>query len=139
MLPPSWSCRGASGAVSHTLPKQRTGSEWKGCFQSRSHAKSCCLPCTRHSRPPSDHTMQHRFVAKLEESAALRYALAIASVAVALLLLISPVGPLLHTTGVFLASIVAAVAVVWGSTSPRRAQRALQPKQKQLPQARHQS
>jgi PAS domain S-box-containing protein len=50
----------------------------------------------------------HRFVAKLEESTALRYALAPACVAVAVLLHLSVVGPFLHPTGLFLAGIVAA-------------------------------
>ena len=52
--------------------------------------------------------MQHRFVAKLKGSAALRYALAIASVAVAAFLQVSPFGPLLHATELFLACVLAA-------------------------------
>src|SRR6476619_4874989 len=50
----------------------------------------------------------HRFLAKLEESTALRYALAPVCVAVAVLLHISVIGPFLHPTGLFLAGIVAA-------------------------------
>src|SRR6266850_6008185 len=50
----------------------------------------------------------HRFLAKLEESKALRYALAPVCVALAVLLHISVIGPLLHPTGLFLAGIVAA-------------------------------
>ena len=50
----------------------------------------------------------HRFRAKLEESTALRYALAPICVAVAVLLHISVIGPFLHPTGLFLAGIVAA-------------------------------
>ena len=50
----------------------------------------------------------HRFLAKLEESTALRYALAPVCVAVAVLLHISVLGPFLHPTGLFLAGIVAA-------------------------------
>src|SRR6266852_3882846 len=60
------------------------------------------------TRDRAELSVQHRFVAKLEESAALRYALAIVSVAVAVLLHISPVGPFLHPTGLFLACVVAA-------------------------------
>ena len=50
----------------------------------------------------------YRFLAKLEESTALRYALAPVCVAVAVLLHISVIGPFLHPTGLFLAGIVAA-------------------------------
>ena len=50
----------------------------------------------------------HRFLAKLEESTALRYALAPVCVAVAVLLHISVIGPFLHPTGLFLAGVVAA-------------------------------
>ena len=50
----------------------------------------------------------HRFLAKLEGSTALRYALAPVCVAVAVLLHISVIGPFLHPTGLFLAGIVAA-------------------------------
>jgi PAS domain S-box-containing protein len=50
----------------------------------------------------------HRFLAKLEESTPLRYALAPVCVALAVLLHISVIGPLLHPTGLFLAGIVAA-------------------------------
>jgi len=50
----------------------------------------------------------HRFLAKLEESKALRYALASVCVAVAVLFHISVIGPFLHPTGLFLAAIVAA-------------------------------
>jgi PAS domain S-box-containing protein len=50
----------------------------------------------------------HRFLAKLEESTALRYVLAPVCVAVAVLLHISVIGPFLHPTGLFLAAIVAA-------------------------------
>src|SRR6267154_1619647 len=50
----------------------------------------------------------HRFLAKLEKSTALRYALAPVCVAVAVLLHISVIGPFLHPTGLFLAGVVAA-------------------------------
>ena len=50
----------------------------------------------------------HRFLAKLEESTASRYALAAVCVAVAVLFHISVIGPFLHPTGLFLAAIVAA-------------------------------
>jgi len=49
-----------------------------------------------------------RFMAKLERSTALRYALAPVCVAVAVLLHLSHIGPFLHPTGLFLAGIVAA-------------------------------
>src|SRR5712671_747502 len=52
--------------------------------------------------------LQDRFVAKLQESAALRYALAPVCIAVAVLLHISAIGPFLHPTGLFLAGVVAA-------------------------------
>jgi len=55
-----------------------------------------------------DDLTPHRFLAKLEESIALRYALAPVCVAVAVLLHISVIGPFLHPTGLFLAGIVAA-------------------------------
>jgi PAS domain S-box-containing protein len=55
-----------------------------------------------------DLTTTRRFLAKLEESTALRYALAPFCVAVAVLLHISVIGPFLHPTGLFLAGIVAA-------------------------------
>jgi PAS domain S-box-containing protein len=55
-----------------------------------------------------DLTTTRRFLAKLEESTALRYALAPVCVAVAVLLHISVIGPFLHPTGLFLAGIVAA-------------------------------
>ena len=50
----------------------------------------------------------HCFLAKLERSTALRYALAPVCVAVTVLLHISVIGPFLHPTGLFLAGIVAA-------------------------------
>src|SRR5437870_7676525 len=50
----------------------------------------------------------HRFMAKPEESTALRYALAPVCVAVAVLLHLSVIGPFLHPTGLFLAGIIAA-------------------------------
>src|SRR6266568_2316784 len=49
-----------------------------------------------------------RFMAKPEESTALRYALAPVCVAVAVLLHLSVIGPFLHPTGLFLAGIIAA-------------------------------
>ena len=49
----------------------------------------------------------HRFLAKLEESTALRYALAAVCVAVAVLLQIFVIGPFLHPTGLFQVGIVA--------------------------------
>ena len=48
------------------------------------------------------------FLAKLEESTALRYALAVVCVAVTVLLHISVIGPFLHPTALFVAGIVAA-------------------------------
>ena len=50
----------------------------------------------------------HRFLAKLEESTVLRYALAPVCVGVAVLLHVSVIGPFLHPTALFLAGIVAA-------------------------------
>jgi K+-sensing histidine kinase KdpD len=50
----------------------------------------------------------NRFASKLEESTALRYALAPVCIAVTVLLHLSVVGPFLHPTGLFLAGIVAA-------------------------------
>jgi hypothetical protein len=47
-------------------------------------------------------------VAKVEESTFLRYALAPACIAIAVLLNLSVAGPFLHPTGLFLAAIVAA-------------------------------
>src|SRR5712671_1150213 len=58
-------------------------------------------------KPPSS-ASQDRFVAKLQESAALRYALAPVCIAVTVLLNISAVGPFLHPTALFLAGVVAA-------------------------------
>src|SRR5258705_3241423 len=58
----------------------------------------------------------HRFLAELEESTALRYALAPVCVALAVLLHISAIGPLLHPTALFLAGIVA--AAWFGSAGP---------------------
>jgi PAS domain S-box-containing protein len=55
-----------------------------------------------------DRNERHRFVAKLEKSAALRYALAPVCIAVAVLLHLSVIGPFLHPTGLFLAGVVAA-------------------------------
>ena len=55
-----------------------------------------------------DLTTTRRFLAKLEKSTALRYALAPICVVVAVLLHISVIGPFLHPTGLFLAGIVAA-------------------------------
>jgi PAS domain S-box-containing protein len=52
--------------------------------------------------------VQRRFVAKLEESTALRYALAPVCIAVAVLLHLSAIGPFLHPTGLFVIGIVAA-------------------------------
>jgi PAS domain-containing protein len=52
--------------------------------------------------------VRHRFVAKVEESTFLRYALAPACIAIAVLLHLSHAGPFLHPTGLFLAAIVAA-------------------------------
>jgi PAS domain S-box-containing protein len=52
--------------------------------------------------------LQDRFVAKLQESAALRYLLAPVCIAVTVLLNISALGPFLHPTALFLAGVVAA-------------------------------
>jgi PAS domain S-box-containing protein len=52
--------------------------------------------------------VRHRFLAKLESSTALRYALAPAFTAIAVLIHLSVVGPYLHPTALFLAGIVAA-------------------------------
>src|ERR1700730_193625 len=60
--------------------------------------------------------VQHRFVAKLEESTALRYALAAVCVAIAVVLHISVIGSFLHPTGLFLAGVVA--AAWFGGTGP---------------------
>src|SRR5712671_4866796 len=58
-------------------------------------------------KPPSS-ALHDRFVAKLQQSAALRYVLAPACIAVTALLNISALGPFLHPTALFLAGIVAA-------------------------------
>ena len=60
------------------------------------------------ARDRAERAVQRHLLPKLEDSRALRYALAIVSVAVAVSLHISPVGPFLHPTGLFLACIVAA-------------------------------
>ena len=60
------------------------------------------------ARDGAEGAAQHRFVAKLEESTVLRYALAPLCIAVAVLLHISVIGPFLHPTGLFLAGVVAA-------------------------------
>jgi len=60
------------------------------------------------ARDRVERAVKHRFVAKLEKSAALRYALAPVCIAIAVLLNLSAIGPFLHPTGLFLAGIVAA-------------------------------
>jgi PAS domain S-box-containing protein len=60
------------------------------------------------ARDRAERAVQHRFVAKLEGSTALRYMLAPVCIAVAVSLHLSVLGPFLHPTGLFLAGIVAA-------------------------------
>jgi PAS domain S-box-containing protein len=59
-------------------------------------------------RDSTERAVRHRFLAKLEASTALRYALAPACMAIAVLVHLSVVGPFLHPTALFLAGIVAA-------------------------------
>jgi PAS domain S-box-containing protein len=60
------------------------------------------------ARDRVEQAVQRRFVAKLEESTALRYALAPVCIAAAVLVHVSVIGPFLHPTGLFVTGIVAA-------------------------------
>src|SRR5712671_3833172 len=112
MALPFCCCRRGFAAASAAPPRRRGSWAPARCCPSPLRAKSCCRRCANRSRIAMDRprlgALRERFAAKLQESAALRYALAPACIGLCVLLNISVLGPFLHPTALFLAGIVAA-------------------------------